>query len=68
MDKKPKVIIDQKGYSPKKEMLCEECGTIVKLQQSYLNEVNPSICPQCGAEYVYIHCEPPFDAGPDEWA
>lgn len=59
-----KVIMD-KGYSPKKEMPCEVCGTIIQVQQSYLNKVNPSVCPKCGAEYAYIHCPPPD--GPDRW-
>jgi len=64
---KPKTILDQ-GYSAKEEMPCEKCGAIVKLKQSYLNVAYISICPQCGAEYNYIFCELPFDAGPDEWA
>jgi len=69
MDKaRPKVIIDQDGYFPKEDMPCEKCGAAVKLVKSYFNVKNYSVCPQCGFEYEYYHIEPPFDAGPDEWA
>ena len=66
MEKEPKAIFDQ-GYSAKEEMPCEQCGTIVKLEQSYLNETHLSICPQCGAEFDYIFCELPYNSPRKDW-
>jgi len=62
----PKAIFDQ-AYSAKEEIPCEQCGTIIKITQSYLNETNLSVCPKCGAEYDYIHCQPPFNSPRKDW-
>ena len=60
MAKEIKTIIDH-ALSRKAKITCEQCGTVVKLQQHKPPETDYGKCENCGAEYKYMFFEAPFD-------